>query len=390
MRAPYTDGEYVCSPVAAGAARPSDRPTRAEIDLHALSHNYAEVTRRIGGRKVLAVVKAQAYGHGSVPVSRHLAGLGAHMLGVALVEEGRDLRDAGITAPILVMGPVFPEQAEALVGANLTPVVYTLPVAKALSDAARNAGRTVPVHVKIDTGMGRIGLTPEAAADFISAITMLPGVVVEGLMTHFADADLRDKKFAVVQMDRFESLIGSLDAKGITVPLRHAANSAAVLEYDRALLTMVRPGLMLYGYDPLESGVAADLRPVLSLVTRIAYIKQVPAGVPISYGRTFVTKRESLIATIPIGYADGYSRGLSNKGEALVRGKRVPVAGRVCMDMTMLDVTEVPGVADGDEAVLIGSRGNERISADDIAAKTGTIAYEVLCGISGRVPRVIR
>jgi alanine racemase len=389
MRAPYTDGEYVCSPIASGATRPFDRPTRAVIDLHALTHNYAEVTRRIGGRKVLAVVKAQAYGHGAVPVARHLAGLGAHMFGVALVEEGRDLRDAGITAPILVMGPVFPEQADVLVRANLTSLVYTMQLAKALSDAAGNAGRSAPVHVKIDTGMGRIGLTPEAAADFISAASALPGVVVEGLMTHFADADLRDKKFAAAQMDRFESLIGSLDAKGITLPLRHAANSAAVLEYARALLTMVRPGLMLYGYNPLESGIPADVRPVLSLVTRIAYVKKVPAGVPISYGRTFVTKRESLIATIPIGYADGYGRGLSNKGEAIVRDQRVPVAGRVCMDMTMLDVTEVPGVSAGDEVVLIGSRGNERITADDIAAKTDTIAYEVLCGISGRVPRVI-
>ena len=390
MRAPYTDEGYACSPIVSGATRPFDRPTRAVIDLQALAHNYAEVTRRIGGRKVLAVVKAQAYGHGAVPVARHLAGLGAHMFGVALVEEGKDLRDAGITAPILVMGPVFPEQAEVLIRENLTPVVYSLPVAKALSDAAGNAGRTVPVHVKIDTGMGRIGLTPEAAEEFVSTISKLPGVVVEGLMTHFADADLRDKKFAAVQVGRFESLIGSLDAKGITIPLRHAANSAAVLDYDRALLTMVRPGLMLYGYDPLENKGAAAVRPVLSLVTRIAFVKKVPAGVPISYGRTYVTERESLIATIPIGYADGYSRGLSNRGEAIVRDKRVPVAGRVCMDMTMLDVTGVPGVAAGDEAVLIGSRGNERITADDIAAKTGTISYEVLCGISGRVPRVIK
>jgi alanine racemase len=390
MRAPYTDVEYVCSPIASGAPPPSDRPTLAAIDLHALTHNYAEVTRRIGGRKVLAVVKAQAYGHGAVPVARHLAGLGVHMFGVAMVEEGQDLRDAGIIAPILVMGPVFPEQAGSLIRANLTPVVYTLQVAKALSDAAAGAGRTVQVHVKIDTGMGRIGVSPEEAVLFIETISKFPGIVVEGVMTHFADADLQDKKFAAAQMERFEALIGSLDAKGIAIPFRHAANSAAVLEYDRALLTMVRPGLMLYGYNPLESGVPADVRPVLSLLTRIAYIKKVQAGVPISYGRTFVTKRESLIATIPIGYADGYSRGLSNRGEAIVRDKRVPVAGRVCMDMTMLDVTEVPGVTAGDEAVLIGSRGNERISADDIAAKTGTIAYEVLCGISGRVPRVIK
>ena len=389
MRAPYTDVQYVCSPIASGATRPSDRPTRAVIDLHALTHNYAEVTRRIGGRKVLAVVKAEAYGHGAVPVARHLAGLGAHMFGVALVEEGRDLRDAGIMAPILVMGPVFPEQAGAIVKGKLTPVVYTLANARALSDAAAGAGSTLAVHVKIDTGMGRIGLSPEEAVDFIVTAGKLPGLVVEGLMTHFADADLRDKAFASAQMDRFESLIRLLEAKGIAIPLRHAANSAAVLEYGRALLNMVRPGLMLYGYNPLESGFSADLHPVLSLITRVAFLKKVPAGVPISYGRTFVTRRESLIATIPVGYADGYSRGLSNKGEAIVRGVRVPVAGRVCMDMTMLDVTGVPGVAQGDEVVLIGGSGNERITADDIAARTGTISYEVLCGISGRVPRIV-
>ena len=391
MRAPYTESEYVCSPIASRAANPSsDRPTVATVDLNALTHNYQEMARRIGDRKVLAVVKAQAYGHGAIPVSRRLVELGIHMLGVALVEEGRDLRDAGITAPILVMAPVFPGQAEVIVNAKLTPVVYTLGVARALSDAVAGTGRTLGVHVKIDTGMGRIGLSPEEAVDFVVAVGKLPGLAIEGLMTHFADADLRDKAFARAQMDRFESLIRSLEAKGITIPLRHAANSAAVLEYDRALLTMVRPGLMLYGYNPLESRVSADLRPVLSLVTRVAFLKRVPAGVPISYGRTFVTNRESLIATIPLGYADGYSRSLSNKGEAIVRGARVPVAGRVCMDMTMLDVTDVPGVAEGDEVVLIGEQGNERITADDIAAKTGTIAYEVLCGISCRVPRVIK
>lgn len=390
MRAPYTESEYVCSPIASRAANPaSDRPTVAKVDLNALTHNYQEMARRIGDRKVLAVVKAQAYGHGAIPVSRRLVELGVQMLGVALVEEGRDLRDAGITAPILVMAPAFPEQAELIVGAKLTPVVYTLAVARALSDAVSGTGRTLGVHVKIDTGMGRIGLSPEETVDFIVAAGKLPGLVIEGLMTHFADADLRDKAFASAQMDRFESLIRSLEAKGIAIPLRHAANSAAVLEYDRALLTMVRPGLMLYGYNPLESRVSADLRPVLSLVTRVAFVKKVPAGVPISYGRTFVTKRESMIATIPLGYADGYSRGLSNKGEAIVRGVRVPVAGRVCMDMTMLDVTDVPCVAEGDEVVLIGAQGNERITADDIAARTGTIAYEVLCGISGRVPRVL-
>ena len=208
-------------------------------------------------------------------------------------------------------------------------------------------------------------------------------------MTHFADADLKDKQFASQQMDRFETLLKALDAGGISIPLRHAANSAALIDYQRALFTMARPGLMLYGYSPLEGAAAgADLRPVLSLVTRIVFLKKVPAGVPISYGRTFITRRESLIATVPIGYADGYSRGLSNKGEALVRGVRARVAGRVCMDMCMLDVTDVPGVSEGDEVVLIGKQGNERITADELAAKTGTIAYEVLCGIGSRVPRV--
>jgi alanine racemase len=360
------------------------------IDLGALSHNFSEVTRRIGGRKVLAVVKAQAYGHGAVPVSRRFAELGASMLGVALVEEGRELRNAGITAPILVMGPVVPGQAEAIVRLNLTPVVFTRPLADALSQAARVLGANIPVHVKIDTGMGRIGIPPEEAVGFIAEIAKLKGITVEGLMTHFSDADLRDKQFASVQMDRFESLVRSLEERGISVELRHAANSAAVLAYDRALLTMVRPGLMLYGYDPVERGSGADLRAVLSLVSHIAFLKNVPAGTPISYGRTFVTERDSRIATIPIGYADGYSRALSNKGEAIVRGRRVPVVGRVCMDMTMLDVTDVPHVLPGDEVVLIGRQGNERITADDIAARTGTIAYEVLCGIGGRVPRVVR
>ncbi len=369
--------------------RQSDRPTRALIDLDALAHNYREVISRIGDRKVLAVVKAKAYGHGAAPIARRLLELGVSMLGVALVEEGRQLRDGGVKAPILVMGPVFPEQAEAIVQLGLTPVVFTMPLARALSDCAqRNAG-TARVHVKIDTGMGRIGLPPEEAAQFIAEIVKLPGLVVDGLMTHFADADLQDKHFASVQLDRFESLLRAIDGKGIAVPVRHAANSAAVLAYDRALFTMVRPGLMLYGYDPRESRESSRFRPVLSWLTRIAFIKKMPAGRPVSYGRTFVTKRDSLIATVPVGYADGFDRALSNRGEMLVRGVRVPVAGRVCMDMTMLDVTDVPGVAEGDEVVLIGTQGRERITADDIAEKTGTIPYEVLCGISDRVPRIV-
>lgn len=389
MRAPFTEDARPGRMLSTGSVPGSDRPTAALIDLEALSHNFSEVVRRSGGRKVLAVVKAQAYGHGAIRVSQHLLSLGADMLGVALVEEGRELRKAGIGAPVLVMGAVYPEQAEAIVRWDLTPLVYSRAGAVALANAARKMGKDVTVHVKVDTGMGRIGLPPEDAGSFIEEIVKLDGLRVQGIMTHFADADLRDKQFAERQMQRFEGLMHVLDEKGISLPVRHAANSAAVLDYERALFTIVRPGLMLYGYSPLEGEKQdADLRPVLSFVTRIAFLKRTPAGIPISYGRTFVTKRESLIATIPVGYADGYRRGLSNCGDAIVRGLRVPVAGRVCMDMTMLDVTDVPGVCEGDEVVLIGAQGEERITADDIAAKTGTISYEVLCGISSRVPRV--
>lgn len=390
MRAPYTETVPDCAGSSLSSSLPlTSRPTAARIDLQSLSHNYNEVLHRADGRKILAVVKAQAYGHGALRVSRHLLELGADMLGVALIEEGRELRAAGIEAPILVIGAVFPEQAETIAELGLTPVVYDMKVARAVADAAQKQKTKVAVHVKIDTGMGRIGIPPAAAEDFIVDLVNLRGITVQGMMTHFADADLRDKRFASKQMGLFESLLKKLDSRGIAIPLRHAANSAAVLDYRRALFTMVRPGLMLYGYNPLEGEAAgADLRPVLQLVTRIAFLKKVPAGIPISYGRTFVTKRESMIATIPIGYADGYSRSLSNRGEAIVRSVRVPVAGRVCMDMTMLDVTDVPGVSEGDEVILIGSQGDERITADDIAIKTGTISYEVLCGISSRVPRV--
>lgn len=391
MRAPSTEPSSRVASVSGPATAYGDRPTAAQIDLGALSHNFAEVKRRVAGRKILAVVKAQAYGHGAVRTARHMLGLGADMLGVALVEEGRELREAGIVAPILVMGALFPGQAEAVVRWDLTPVVFAPDLVAALSAASVRAGKTCAVHVKIDTGMGRIGLSPDDAPRFIAETAAAEGLVVEGLMTHFADADLGDKNFADRQADRFLQLIKELEAKGIVVPLRHAANSAAVLDFPRALLTMVRPGLMLYGYNPLEAAQGApDLRPALSLTTKVAFLKNVPAGTPVSYGRTFVTARPSRIASIPIGYADGYSRALSNRGTALIRGRRAPVAGRVCMDMTMLDVTDIPGAAEGDDVILIGGDGAERITAGDIAALTGTIPYEVLCGISSRVPRVYR
>lgn len=383
--------EYMSRVDAISSIRACDRPAVAMVDLSALAHNFNEVRRRVEGRYVLSVVKAGAYGHGAVEVSRRLISLGTEMLGVALLEEGAELRNAGIDVPILVMGALFPEQADEIVRLGLSAVIYTDDFALSLSKAAQRQGRHVDVHVKVDTGMGRIGIQPDDAFDFILRTMRYPGLSIRGVMTHFADADLRSKEFAMLQMERFEGLIRRLERHGVSIPLRHAANSAVVLDFTPALFNMVRPGIMLYGYNPLEAespGREADLKPVLSLITRIAFLKKVRPGVPISYGRTFVTKRESLIATIPIGYADGYSRALSNKGEALVKGRRVPVVGRVCMDMTMLDVTEAEGVREGDEVVLIGRQGEESITAEDIANWIGTIPYEVLCSISTRIPRI--
>ena len=258
MRAPFTDLDTDYSEISTAV-----RPTAAVINLEALEHNFNEVVRRSAGRKILAVVKAQAYGHGAAAVSRRLLGLGVAMLGVALVEEGMELRQAGIDAPILVMGSLFPKQAEAIAALRLTPVVFTMDTARALSRAAQKLKTAVSVHVKIDSGMGRIGVTPEEAPEFIKLLRGFPGINVQGLMTHFADADLREKEFASKQMDRFDVLVRNLLESGIQVPLIHAANSAAVLDYQRALFTMVRPGLMLYGYNPLEAGAApADLWPV--------------------------------------------------------------------------------------------------------------------------------
>jgi alanine racemase len=367
----------------------SDRPTVAHIDLGALERNYRLAERQCGGRSIIAVVKAQAYGHGAIPVSQRLQELGAAMLGVGLVEEGRELREAGITAPLLLMDPLFPEQVDAVVENKLTPVVFSESLVHGLSAAARKRNAILDVHVKIDTGMGRIGVSPEEAAGLIERISAAGNLRIQGLMTHFADADLRDKSFAGLQTDRFEQLLRSLADRGVTVPMRHAANSAAVLDFHRALFTAVRPGLMLYGYDPVENGGhASALEPVLSLLTRIAVLRRFEPGTPVSYGRTFVTKRSSLIAVLPVGYADGFSRGLSNRGHALVRGRRAPVVGRVCMDMCMIDVTDIPDVCEGDAVALIGKQGNEAITAEDIAGLTGTIAYEVLCGVSSRVPRI--
>jgi alanine racemase len=377
------------------AAVASLRPTTAHIDLGALRHNLAQVRRLADAREVIAIVKADAYGHGAVPVARALAAEGVTRFGVALVEEGRALREAGIRGEVLVLGGVVEDQAAEIVELGLTATIFHAGHADALNEAARRAGRAAPVHVKIDTGMGRLGFSPDAAPDAVVALARLAFLRLEGLMTHFADADLADPAYAREQVARFDAVAETVRRAGVRIPIRHAANSAAVMAASSwrsamggPLYDAVRPGLMLYGARPGPAvGAGVDLRPVLSLTTRILVLKRVPPGTPISYGRTFVTRRESLIAVLPIGYADGYPRALSNAGRVLVRGRAAPVVGRVCMDLTMVDVTDVPGAAEGDEAVVIGAQGAAAITVEEVAAGAGTIAYEILCGIGPRVPR---
>ena len=359
-------------------------PTVVEIHLPSLRHNLQEVTRRIGTAAVLAIVKANAYGHGAVPVSQTPLDAGAHQLGVATVEEGLELRTAGITAPILVMGGVY--DIPTLQRSTLTPV---LPSRDAVEAAARLADpRTLPlpVHLKVDTGMGRLGLAPEDALALLRS-DWPPSLHLEGVMSHLASADEPDGGPTERQLARFRSFLDGIQTAGLKVPRAHIANSAAILRFPSSRFDLVRPGLMLYGYAA-RSTPSTDLRPVLTWKTRVIQVKRVDKGQPVSYGGTFVAPRPSTLAVLPIGYADGYSRAFSNKGHVLIGGRPAPVAGRVCMDLTVVDVTDHPAVQPGDEAVLLGLQGSAAITADDLAAWQNTISYEILCQIGPRVTRV--
>lgn len=356
--------------------------TFAYIDLKALSHNLRIVQRRSGGKNIIAVVKANAYGHGAAEISTHLVKCGISCLGVAFANEALQLRETGVKIPILVF--FDRDHIKECFEYDLTPVVFDLNTAKSLSREAIRRKRMMAIHIKVDTGMGRLGFTLDKAAAAIYKIAGLENIRLEGLMSHFSDADLQDKEFANLQLKKFLSLRKELRQDGITFKYFHMANSAAVLTMPGAHLNMVRPGIMLYGYGD------DDLNPVLSLKSKILMLKKVPASTPISYARTFITKKKSIIATIPAGYADGYNRKLSNRGEVLINGKRAPVVGRVCMDTIMADVTEIHDVSMNSEVVLIGSQGKEKITAADIADKTGTIPYEVLTSVGQRVRRVYR
>ncbi len=374
-----------------GAPAPplAGRPTRARIDLQALAHNARLAVRLAGpGRRVLAVVKADAYGHGAVETAGAVLAAGAAKLGVATPGEVRSLRAAGIEAPMLLLSEVSPDRAAEMTRLGCALTLYTLEYAAALEREAQRAGRRVAVHLKVDTGMGRVGIAPADALPFVARLRDFPHLVLEGLMSHPSEAERPRSTVTAGQIAAFSAVCDAVEAIASFVRWRHIANSALLLRGDPPG-NLVRPGIMLYGAAPApDLPHAGDLRPVMSLLTSIAFLKRVPAGTPLSYGGTFTTSRTSLIATLPVGYADGYRRSFSNHADILVRGRRAPVVGTVCMDLCLADVTGVPGVAVGDEVVLLGSQGDELITADELAAHAGTISYEIFCGVGARVPRV--
>ncbi len=369
------------------------RPTWAEINLDALSHNLRVIRERAGANvRVMAAVKANAYGHGAIECARRLEREGVDWFGVALPEEGIELRQAGITQPILCLGGFWSGQEAACLRHELTPVVYRLDMIESLDRAAREAKVTADVHVKIDTGMGRLGVRADQVSEFAQAANRFANIRVDGLMTHLAAADDETKEqFTDSQLDKFEQAIAIFRQRGFDPTYIHAANSAASFANPRARGNMVRPGGSLYGFvrDVFPNSIdTPPLRPVMSLHSHIMLLKKVPRGEKLGYGCTFETKRDSLIATLPIGYDDGYRRALSNRGRVIVRGKFAPVVGRVSMDLILIDVTDVPGLQMDDQVTLLGVDRDKAITAEEIAQAAGTISYEITCGISNRVPRV--
>jgi alanine racemase len=358
------------------------RPTWAEIDLDSLVHNFNVVRGLLWeGVGVLSVVKADAYGHGAVEAGRALEEAGTDMLGVATVEEAVELRDYGIELPILLLGGMSPDEAAVAVEHSLTPCVFSLDAARALDAESAKAGRKSPYHLKIDTGMTRLGVRPEEAGPFLTALAGYKNIVMEGALTHLASAFSESPDRTRAQLEEFAGFVALIRNRGFTPRYIHSANSPAIQRFPETHMDLVRPGIMLYGSD---GAGGLPLRPVMKLKSTVIQVRSVPEGTPVSYGGTFVTKRPSVIATLPIGYADGYMRSLSNRAKVSVRGALAPVVGAVCMDLITVDVTDVPGVSAGDEVVLFG---DSLVSVDDVARWADTISYEILSITGKRVPR---
>ncbi|MDY6876553.1 MAG: alanine racemase [Chloroflexota bacterium] len=363
--------------------------TWAEIDLDAIAHNARLLKARAGGVELMVAVKANGYGHGALPVARAALEGGATRLAVHRTLEGVQLRQAGITAPILIMGYTLPAESERVVHRSLTPTVNSHLQAESLSAAAVAEGKLLPVHVKVDTGMGRYGLLPDEVLDFARFLSGLPGLALEGLYTHHAVADLADKAFTRHQFGIYMDVVEQLEKAGFTFPLKHVANSATTLDLPEMALDMVRCGIALYGLRPSdEVEPTIPLRPALRLKSRVARVRTLPAGTSISYGRTHITAKPTRVALVPVGYGDGYHRFLSNRGAVLIHGQRASIIGRVCMDQFVVDVSHIPAVQLHDEVVLIGRQGEQNIPAEEVARWAETINYEVTTSLLPRVTRI--
>ncbi|NLJ69206.1 MAG: alanine racemase [Firmicutes bacterium] len=367
------------------------RPTWAEVDLDGISHNVKAIRQHLSpGTGLMVVVKANGYGHGAVPAAKAALHSGAQWLGVAIVEEGINLRQAGIKAPILILGvpPVW--QAGLVVEHGLRVAVCTWDFAEALASAAKMRNAVAKVHVKLDTGMGRLGILPGEALDFIRRLQGLPNLEIEGIFSHLATADDPDKAYAQEQFRIFSGVLEQLEAAGIHIPIRHIANTAAAFTMPETQLSLVRSGIAVYGLSAAgDQPKTLKLSPCMELKAAVSYVHRVPAGSGISYGKQFVTPKETNIVTLPVGYADGYSRLFSGKGEVLLQGRRFPIVGSICMDQCMVDVGDL-SVKIGEEVVLLGRQGSQEITADELAEKMGTINYEIVCMIGSRVPRIYR
>lgn len=370
----------------------TQRPTWAEISLPSLKHNFNVLRQHVSRSvQIMAVVKANAYGHGAVECARTLEDAGADCFAVSLIEEGIELRRAGIMLPIVCLGGFHPRQASLVVEHDLTPVVFDVDAVFALSHEAQSRNSLVNLHIKIDTGMGRLGIAIDKLPEFALSVTHLPNVRIDGVLSHLADADALSTEFTQGQIAEFSRAVEILKAADIKPTFRHLANSAAIHGYPESWENLVRAGAAVYGLrdDVLgPHGPRFDLKPVMSLYSRVTLVKDVPAGASIGYSRTFQTSRPSRIAILPIGYADGYRRALSNRGQVLIRGKVALVIGRISMDLTIIDVTDIAGVERGDKVTLIGSDGGRELRPEELASAIDTVSYEIVCGITSRVPRV--
>ena len=367
----------------------------AEINLDAIAYNMEQMKKRIGGHaRLIAVVKADGYGHGAVPVAEMFEQCSwVWGYAVACLEEAAELREHGIRKPILVLGCVFPDQFEEMIRYDVRPAVYMESMAELISQEAVRQGKDAFIHIKIDTGMGRIGFpATEESADAVERISRLPGIRIEGMFTHFAKADERDKTYTFLQHDRFVKMKELIEKRRIHVQYFDCDNSAGIIDFPDMKHDLARAGIAMYGMYPSDEvdRSAVNLRPALSLVSHVSFVKDVEAGTPISYGGTFVSDRPMRVATIPVGYGDGYPRSLSNKGYVLIHGKRAKILGRVCMDQFMADVTDIPETAFMDRVVLVGRDGDEEITVDDLAALSGRFNYEFVCCLGKRIPRIYK